>query len=107
MARKPNYSHSSTPIEIQAVYQFQIPIPNGWNNNLTTGQKCRLIQPYIQHIIQNQQNYPQYIGYKTWIEYYNHYEYNEYRYGADCDEEHHRERWIDCLVGNQQIKYPI
>ena len=101
-----NFSHQTDPITVPPQLQFQIPVPQGWNNNLGTVQKRKLIYPYIQHILRDARPYQQYVGRTTWTEYYTWVdENNEHRWGADCRAEHHMEKFIVCLVGNYPFPY--
>ena len=99
------YSFSTETIEVQPQFPFQIQNPpQGWNRNLHSDQRRKLIRPYIIHILQNPQQYPAFVGYRTWTEVYSFYDDN-YEYHKDEHRVNKRQSFINCLIGNDFEEY--
>lgn len=99
------FSYSTPLKEVQPQLQFQIPNPpQGWNRNLPSNEKKKLIRPYILHILQNPQHFQAYVGNRTWTDVYSYYD-DDYEYHKDEHQVNNRENLIICLVGNDIEKY--
>ena len=99
------FSYSTDLKTVQPQLQFQIPNPpQGWNTNLPTDEKKKLIRPFIVHILRNTQHFRAFIGKRSWTDVYSYYD-DDYEYHRDEHLVNNGENFIVCLVGNDIEEY--